>query len=394
MEEKIGNWQYGFRPGRCSTDFVFALKMMLEKSWEWNKNKCIAFIDLEKAFDRINRNNLWNVMREDHYGISPKLVRVSKSIYKHCINKVKSGDVESRWFEVKTGVRQGGVMSPLLFIIYMDKCLREICTNEANEETFAYADDAAIVTDTPEALQVAVNRWTRGLTENGMKISSEKTEVMNVGRNKEEVNVFIGEKKLKQVNNFKYLGVTINEENLQEVEINNRIGKYNANLNMLYPILKDKNVPTKSKTIIYNAILKPILTYGSESWALTTKMTSRMQAAEMKVLRIIRDVTRRDRLRNTKIREDLGVAPMLGDVESGKLRWFGHVKRMNENRHARKYMDWKPQGRRPVGRPRKRWMDGVRESLARRGTTLEDVEANRDYEDRAEWRRLVRMPFD
>ena len=51
--EHLGEWQCGFRPGRGTTDLIFTLKMILEKTWEWNKEKYVAFLDLEKAFDRL-----------------------------------------------------------------------------------------------------------------------------------------------------------------------------------------------------------------------------------------------------------------------------------------------------------------------------------------------------
>ena len=89
------------------------------------------------------------------------------------------------------------------------------------------------------------------------------------------------------------------------MEINSRIVKYNANVNMLYPLLKDKNVPRKCKVIIYKTILKPILTYAAECWTLTTKTKSKVQGAEIIVLRIIRGVTRRDKMRNDRIRGEL-----------------------------------------------------------------------------------------
>ena len=86
---------------------------------------------------------------------------------------------------------------------------------------------------------------------------------------------------------------------------------------------------------IYNTILKPILIYGAECWALTTKTSSRLQAAEMKVLRSIRGVTRMDRLKIDQIRIDLSVKPLLREIDEKKLRWYGHVKRMNEERLAK-----------------------------------------------------------
>lgn len=96
------------------------MKITLEKRWEWNKNTFIVFIDLEKAFDRINRSKLWEVVGDQYYNIPPKLIRVIKSLYHNSKSKVKNREIDSRWFEVKTGVRQGGVLSPLLFILFMD----------------------------------------------------------------------------------------------------------------------------------------------------------------------------------------------------------------------------------------------------------------------------------
>ena len=94
--------------------------MILEKSWEWGLDKYALFVDLERAFDRINRNNLWSVLRDDHYNIPRKLVRVIRSMYAQCSIKVKTQGIESDHFHIGSGVRQGDVLSPLLLIIYMD----------------------------------------------------------------------------------------------------------------------------------------------------------------------------------------------------------------------------------------------------------------------------------
>ena len=76
-------------------------------------------------------------------------------------------------------------------------------------------------------------------------------------------------------------------------------------------------------------------------------------------------------------------------VERNKLRWYGHVQRMNDDQFPRKYLQYRPQGRRPVGRPRRRWMEGVGEALTARGINLADVEREELYADRQEWRRIV-----
>ena len=126
--------------------------------------------------------------------------------------------------------------------------------------------------------------------------------------------------------------------------------------------------------------------YGSEAWSRTSKTESKLQAAEMKVLRLIRGVTMLDRMRNTKVREDLQVELLLDSIERSKLRWFGHVPRMEESRLPKRYLKWKPRGKRPFGRPRMRWLKSIEDAVERRGSSLELVANTELYTTRTEWK--------
>ena len=99
----------------------------------------------------------------------------------------------------------------------------------------------------------------------------------------------------------------LNERNMQESEINQRMASYNNNVDMPYPLLKDQSVPQECMITIYNAVLKPVIMYGSETRLLTSKTESKMRAAKMRVLRLIKGVTRRDRCRNTTTRAEVRV---------------------------------------------------------------------------------------
>ena len=99
--------------------------------------------------------------------------------------------------------------------------------------------------------------------------------------------------------------------NLQEIEINNRIAKFNSNVGLIYLLLRDVNIPRECKITIYHSTLKPILLYGSDVWSLTTRTESKLHATEMRVLRTIQGMTRRDRIRNTTIRTELQVTLLL-----------------------------------------------------------------------------------
>jgi len=129
--------------------------------------------------------------------------------------------------------------------------------------------------------------------------------------------------------------------------------------------------------LIYTTILKPILTYGCEAWTLTVAAKSKVQAAEMRVLRLIKGVTRRDRLPSEDIRAELQVKSILLQfTEEAQLswRWYGHMRRMSTSRTALRWLEWKPNTIRSRGRQRKRWMDNVKEAVEVRGSTLKEIE--------------------
>ena len=99
------------------------------------------FVDLERAFDSVPRSALWTILADEHYNIPRKQVQVIKGIYSEWPTKVKSQVQVSSWFNIDTGVRQEDVLSPLLFVFFMDKCMRDIGVGELGEETQVYADE-------------------------------------------------------------------------------------------------------------------------------------------------------------------------------------------------------------------------------------------------------------
>ena len=174
VESIIGEWQHGFRAGKSTIDLIFTIKMILEKSWEWGKEKFALFIDMEKAFDRVNRQFLWETMSDKYYSIPPKLVRIIKIMYLTNSCKVRNLGSQSGWFEIMIGGKHSDVISPLLFILFMDKCMRDIGVERFHEETLATADDVAVVADSITDLQEILHKWHQEMSHKGMKLMSAK----------------------------------------------------------------------------------------------------------------------------------------------------------------------------------------------------------------------------
>ena len=153
--------------------------------------------------------------------------------------------------------------------------------------------------------------------------------------------------------------------------------------------ISKRELKQETKMTIYKAVFCPVLTYGSETWTLECGEKSKLQATEMKFLRKIAGKTRRDKVRNTKIRESLNTKTLLERIEKNRLRWYGHVQRMKDERIPRLALMAKSGGKRPRGRPRKRWEQQVEEGLRERGLTL--ASAKKKCMERSIWRGVIQM---
>ena len=118
MKSKLEDGQCGFRPGRSTTDKIFIMRQIFDKSWEYAKDVFAYCVDLEMAYERVPRDKFWRVLQE--YGIDGHLLMAIKSLYCQPETCVCVNDKQSKSFHVGVGLRRGCVLSPLLFIIYMN----------------------------------------------------------------------------------------------------------------------------------------------------------------------------------------------------------------------------------------------------------------------------------
>ena len=118
-EVEICKQQYGFMPKKGTTDAIFALRMPMKKYREGQKELHCVFIDLEKAYDRVPREELWHCMRRS--GVAEKYVRVVQDMYKDSLTAVRCAVGTTDGFGVEVGLHQGSALSPFLFAMIMDR---------------------------------------------------------------------------------------------------------------------------------------------------------------------------------------------------------------------------------------------------------------------------------
>ena len=167
-------------------DQIFALQQIFEKSWEYAKEVNACFVDLEKAYDRIPRDKLWAVLLQ--YGIDGQLLTAIRSLYVHSEVCVCVNSATTKPFRVSVGLRQGCSLSPILFLIYMDRIVKKseshggVKIRECTVQRLLFADDLVLLDSTQNGLQQALDRFSDACSVAGMKISSTKTETMCLSR--------------------------------------------------------------------------------------------------------------------------------------------------------------------------------------------------------------------
>ena len=180
--------QAGFRKGRGARDQIANIRWIIKKAREFQKNIYVCFIDYAKAFDCVDHNKLWKILKE--MGILDHLTCLLRNLYAGQEANVRTGHGTTDWFQIGKGVHQGCVLSPCLFNLHAEYIMRNAALEEAqtgikiagrNIKNLRYADDTTLMADSEEELKSLLMKVKEESENVGLKLNIQKTKIMASG---------------------------------------------------------------------------------------------------------------------------------------------------------------------------------------------------------------------
>ena len=214
-----------------------------------------------------------------------------------------------------------------------------------------------------------------------MKVSRSKTKYLCVNEGNDKETVKMEDTTVPRVKEFKYLGSTVQESISCEREVKRRVQAGKNEWRKESGVICDKRLPAIVKGKVYSLMVRPPTVYGLETVVVTKKQVEEMEVAEMKM-----GAMRKDKIRNEYIRGTFKVEQLGIKMREGRLRWYGHVMRDQEY-VGRKVMKIELPGKRKRGRPKRKFLDVVKEKRGKVGTRKTNIE------NRTLWRKIVHCGY-
>ena len=280
--------QCGFRRGRSTIDMIFVAPQLQEKCREQHQDLYLAFVDLTKAFDTVNRDLLWNILHK--FGCPPTFIAILQQFHTGMCAQVVIAGSQSSSFLVEVGVKQGCVLAPIIFNLLLvaitlvshrdlqssdcidieyrlDGGLQAITkTSSANISTLQYADDAAFPSHTADGLQRSLDVIPETYLRAGLIINTTKTEIHSTP-SPDAPTFSINGNQLNNSENFTYLGSNLSFSGDLRNEIQRCINLASSTFGRLSRrVFGNQNLTIHTKIVVYNAVVISTILYGCETW--------------------------------------------------------------------------------------------------------------------------------
>ena len=239
-----------------------------------------------------------------HYGVPEKITNFIRKLYEGFKAKIVHNGHLTESLEMLTSVRQGCLLSPLLFLVVLDWVTRQAFVGSARIihwkltqrlEDLEYTDDLALLTHRLQDMRSKMEDLMGAGERTGLRVNSDKTKIMKV-MSTQVGGVRIGQDLLKEVESFQYLGSIISITGGTDEDIIARISKARQLFAMLKPVWRSSSLSRKTKLRIFTSNVKSVLLYGEETWRNTKDLVNKLHVFVNKSLRSILGIRWSDKI--------------------------------------------------------------------------------------------------
>lgn len=327
--------QFGFKANSSCQHALYVFKETIQHYTTRKKPVYVSLIDASKAFDKINREVLFNKLINI---LDNHTWRALYEYYNNSYSYAMLGEEKGETFKTTIGVKQGGPLSPKLFSIYVEELIYKLkdidglCKIGENScGVIMYADDLTILSETTSSLNNALEVCNTYGDTNDIKYNPDKTVYMIYGTSKQrndEPIIRMGDERLNKVKKAKLLGREFEDSGKDEAHIDTRCTKaMKCFFSLEKAGIKSKKAPYKYKSNLFKIFCRPILHYGGESIKMTQKIRKRMSTVEGGIVKRIFNLPNRQR--HTKLMAACKIEPTNTYINKARLKF---VLRLIENK--------------------------------------------------------------
>jgi len=387
-EEVMGRTQFGFKKAMGTREALFGVQILVQNCQDVNKDVCLCFIDYEKAFDRVQHKKMIKILRG--MNVDENDIKCIEKLYWNQTATVRIGELETEEVSICRGVRQGCILSPLLFNIYSEKIFEEsinemkrgVKVNGQYINNLRYADDTTLIAYTIEDLQELISAVSTHSEKYGLNINIAKTKYMIVSRDNRLRNtcIKVNGAEIEKVDKFKYLGCQLNQRWDCDNEIRCRIEMARNAFMKFKKSLVNCDINIKLRIRFVKCYVWSILLYGAETWTLKVGSMNRLEAFEMWCYRKMLKISWTDKVTNEAVLQRINKErELLTTIKKRKSAYFGHIMRADKYEVLQLIIQGKIEGKRGIGRKKCSWLRNIRDWTGIRDTA-ELMQCARDRE--------------
>src|SRR5574340_803446 len=363
VNHEVPDVQADFRKGRGTRDQIANIHWIIKKSRKFQKNICFCLIHYAKAFDCVDHNKLWKIVKE--MGIPDHLTCLLRNVYAGQEATVRTGHGTTDWFQIGKGVLQGCILSPCLFNFYAEYIMRNAGLEEAQAEikiagrninNLRYADDTTLMAESEEELKSPLMKVKVESEKVGLKLNIQKMKIMASGP---ITSWQIDGETMETVSDFIFLGSKITADGDCSHEIKRRLLLGRKVMTNLDSIFKSRDITLPTKVRLVKAMVFPVVMDGCENWTIKKAEHRKFDTFELCFWRRLLIVPWTARRSNQSILKEISPGcSLVGLMLKLKLQYFGHLMQRADSLE-KTLMVGKTEVRRRRGWQRMRWLGSI-----------------------------------